>query len=93
MALVVEISEPMISDAELEAEALAADPDQAVAPDALPFVPEGAEDGLLPSWYMPAPTSHRRSRRRTAVAAVIVGAALVTNALGFCITYGHLTAG
>ena len=47
----------MISDEELEAEALAADPDAPVADDAVPWATAvgGADDDLLPDWYMPAP--------------------------------------
>jgi hypothetical protein len=91
--LVVPDSVGTISEAELTAQALAADPDLPLALDARPFSPDGAPAGLLPEWYMPAPTSRRRSRGRTVVVAVVVGAALVINALGFCITYGQLSAG
>ncbi len=76
---------------ELTAQALAADPDAPVAVDAMPFGADAVGvDGLLPSWYMPAPvTYHRRSSHRLAVVAVIASF-LFINAFGFCITYGHL---
>jgi hypothetical protein len=82
-----------LTDEALTAQGLAADPDLPLAPDARPFTPDGAPAGLLPEWYMPAPTSRRRSRGRTAVVAVVVGAALLINALGLCFTYGQLSAG
>ncbi len=76
---------------ELTAQALAADPDAPVAADAMPFgVDVADDDGLLPSWYMPAPVTYqRRSGHRLAVVAVIASFLLI-NAFGFCITYGHL---
>lgn len=77
-----------ITDEELTALALAADPDAAIPDDAVPF---GSTDGLavdlLPSWYMPAP-SLRRSRKRTVVFAGVVFALLVLNVMGLCVTYG-----
>jgi hypothetical protein len=45
---------------------------------------------LLPSWYMPAPGGFTRSRRRAAVVVLIVVALLVVNAVGLCVTSGHL---
>lgn len=80
---------------ELTELALAADPDQPVEPrpDAVPFGWGGDFPELLPSWYMPMPTSRRRSRVRTAVVLVVLGAFGLINALGFCITYGRLTIG
>ena len=81
-----------ISDEELAAEALAADPELVVAVDAVPWsVAVGVDDPtLLPDWYMPAPdggTTVRRGWRRR------VGVGLVTtfvliNAAGLCSTYG-----
>ena len=77
-----------ISDAELTALALAADPDQPIADDALPFVAsDGLGTGLLPEWYMPAP-SLRRSTPRTIVLASVAIALFVINVGGVCVTYG-----
>jgi hypothetical protein len=76
-----------ISDEELTALALAADPDAAVDADAVPF---GADDhgiGLLPGWYMATPR-RRAGRSRRVVLAVCIGALLVVNAAGLCVTYG-----
>ncbi len=52
----IEVDPSGISDEELTALALAADPDAALSDDAVPFSAQAAgDDGLLPSWYMPAP--------------------------------------
>ncbi|MCU1500845.1 MAG: hypothetical protein JWM12_199 [Ilumatobacteraceae bacterium] len=84
------LDEPPITDEELEALALAADPDAPLDADAVPFDPYGSAGELLPSWYMPMPRTSRRSRRRSAVVALVVLAILVVNAVGLCVTYGHL---
>lgn len=77
-----------ISDEELTALALAADPDTEVPHDAVPF---GDNDptafALLPSWYMPAP-GIRRSRGRAAVMLGFAVSLVVINVGGFCVTYG-----
>jgi hypothetical protein len=82
-----------VSDDELSALALAADPDIVVADDAVSLWDlAGREGGLLPDWYMPAvsagPRIHPRWRRR--VATVIICAFLVVDAYGLCSTYGYL---
>jgi hypothetical protein len=85
--------EPLeISDDELAAFAMAADPDAPVPDDAVPF---GDRDPstfpLLPDWYMPAPRGHRnrgRSRSRDAVMLVLAASLVVINVGGFCVTYG-----
>lgn len=83
-----------LSDAELTAQALAADPDQPLAPDARPFAGEATLGvDLLPEWYMPRPVPGRSTPGRRAVALVVVATALVVNGLGFCVTYGALSAG
>ncbi len=76
-----------ITDEELEAEALAADPDAPVEHDAEPFGVT-PEPGLLPAWYMPVNGPVRRTRsRRIAVVGIIVSL-LVVNGAGLCVTYG-----
>ncbi|MEO6653429.1 MAG: hypothetical protein ABIP17_12315 [Ilumatobacteraceae bacterium] len=78
----------VISDDELTALALAADPDAEIAADAVPFAStEGLGPDLLPDWYMPAP-SLRRSPMRTAVLACVAIALFVINVGGVCVTYG-----
>lgn len=86
-----------VDDDELDRLALAADPDEPIPPDAIPWAelmaaetPDGSP--LLPSWYMPAPVASAtgRSRRRTAVVGLVVVTLLVVNAVGLCVTNGQL---
>lgn len=76
----------VLTDEELTAFALAADPDAPIDDDAVPFGRAG--DGLLPEWYMPAPQSGRASRGRRMVFAVVVVSLLALNAAGLCVTNG-----
>lgn len=77
-----------ISDAELTALALAADPDAPIDDDAIPFGDgDPATFSLLPEWYMPAP-GIRRSRGRAAVMLGFAASLVVINIGGFCVTYG-----
>jgi hypothetical protein len=78
-----------ITDEELTALALAADPDVALGSDAVPFR-SMHDDGapLLPEWYMPVAPSRARRDWRTGVAmSIVVGLAFI-NGLGICVTYG-----
>jgi hypothetical protein len=79
----------LISDEELTALALAADPTEMLDDDAVPF-DVGGGSGLLPDWYMPAPQALGRSRRRSTVATTFIVSLLVLNALGLCVTYGSV---
>ncbi len=82
----------LISDEELTALALAADPDLPFDDDAEPFdarLGMGAGDGLLPDWYMPSPSPSRR-RRDAVIALVVIASLVLVNAYGLCVTYGHL---
>ena len=86
----------MPTDAELAALALAADPDVAVPVDAVPLPrPSGADDDLLPGWYMPpaaaGPRHHRPWVRR--VVYVLIAAFLAIEAAGLCSTYGPVVIG
>ena len=76
-----------ITDEELEAEALEADPHAPIDDDAEPFggVPDS---GLLPAWYMPVDGPIRRTRSRRVVVIGIIVALLVVNGAGLCVTYG-----
>jgi hypothetical protein len=87
------VTEGPITDEELTALALAADPDAPIDPDATPFGVgddhDGAGPDLLPAWYAPGgilPPSRGRARRR--IAAVVILALLAVNAAGLCVTYG-----
>jgi hypothetical protein len=76
-----------ITDEELAAEALAADPNVSVDADAEPFGATPAA-GLLPEWYMPGTGPIRRTRSRRIVVVGITVALLAVNGAGLCVTYG-----
>lgn len=76
-----------ISDDDLTALALAADPDAPLDADAVPWMLDDSRSALLPAWYMPVAVAAGRHRHR-AVVALIVGALLVVNGAGLCVTYG-----
>ncbi len=82
-----------VDDAELERQALDADPD-VVCADAVPFASlfAAGADSSLPSWYMPTPMPRRRLRgwRRNAIL-LVVASFLAIDAYGLCNTYGDLT--
>lgn len=86
-----------ISDEELTALALAADPDAEVDADAVPFDPGGDGESYhpLPAWYMPVPQGPPRPLRgwRRAVGLVVVGSFVLINAYGLCSTYGVVAFG
>ena len=93
MSLDVPGTEEAFTDEELAELALAADPDAAVAPDAVPLHELlGAPAGdLLPDWYMPAPSGRSGLRGwRRKVVLLIVASFLLINAYGLCSTYGHV---
>ncbi len=77
-----------ITDDELTALALAADPDIPVGDDAVQLAAVGGDHGLLPAWYMPAPIARGGSRRRRVVIAGVILALLVVNGAGLCVTSG-----
>jgi hypothetical protein len=82
-----------ITDDELTALALAADPDAPLGEDAvaLPLYPD-EPFGALPAWYMPPAMARVAGGwRRVAIFAIIAGF-LVIDAFGLCITYGQLVA-
>ena len=84
-----------MTDAELTALALAADPDAPVDVDAVPlsdYLRSEDDDGLLPEWYMPAPMQGARRLRgwRRRVAILVIVAFLLIDAYGLCSTYGSV---
>jgi hypothetical protein len=86
-----ELHDSVISDAELTALALAADPDLPLDRDAVPlpvYLSQGR--ALLPDWYMPQAMAPSGNRWRTLVVLTIIFAFLFIEALGLCSTYGQL---
>ncbi|MGH9271979.1 MAG: hypothetical protein ACRDZ2_11970 [Ilumatobacteraceae bacterium] len=77
----------VIDDDELTRLALAADLDDPLPDDAVPWSGADAPVELLPSWYMP-PTAAVRGRRRRVVVGVLIASFLLINAAGLCVTYG-----
>jgi hypothetical protein len=81
-----------ITDEELTALALSADPEVPLDPDARPaqFI---KDNGLLPTWYMPAPLTAATTslgRGRITLTWLLIAAFLTITALGSCVTYGQL---
>lgn len=80
----------VISDEELTALALAADPDQPLDAGAVPLADYLAEGfGPLPEWYMAPVMARHSGRRRQAIILAVVGAFLLIEAFGLCSTYGQ----
>lgn len=83
-----------LTDAELSALALAADPDAVLDSDAVPLAVVLGTDSpaALPSWYMPAPMSGAAPLRgwRRAVVGLVIAAFLTITGYGLCNTYGQL---
>jgi len=80
----------MISDEELTALALAADPDQPLDSNAVPLADYLAESfGPLPEWYMAPVMARHSGRRRQVIILAVIGAFLLIEAFGLCSTYGQ----
>jgi hypothetical protein len=82
-----------VTDDELAALALSADPDAPLPSDAVSLWDLDARDSqLLPNWYMPAPMSgHRRlSRWQRRLAWLVVATFVLIDAYGLCSTYGSI---
>lgn len=85
-------SGPELDDEELTALALAADPDQPVADDAVPLsFYDQCGLGFLPTWYMPPVVARRARGIRVPIVVLLVSAFLLVDAFGLCMTYGSLT--
>ncbi len=83
-----------LTDEELTALAMAADPDQPLPADAVPFDLYLSEfpspsPGPLPAWYMPAARARNHPWWRPVVL-VLIFAFLLVDAYGLCATYGSL---
>jgi len=96
------VSGGVISDEELTALALGADPDQGIDPAAVPLAqylasihetgesdPQG-QVGLLPSWYMAPVVSRRVGRIPQLIVLVVIATFVAIEAAGLCSTYGQL---
>jgi hypothetical protein len=81
------------TDEELTVLALEADPEQSLGPDAVQLDLSAAQPGaFLPEWYMPRVMATRVRGWRMPLVFMIVGAFLLIDAFGLCITYGQLVA-
>jgi hypothetical protein len=79
-----------ITDEELTALALSADPDQPLDADAVPIgVYLANAVGPLPDWYMPPVMARHSGRRQRAVILAVVGSFVLIEAFGLCSTYGQ----
>lgn len=82
----------LLSDDELTALALSADPHPVIDPRVVPWRPlSDAVTGLLPEWYMPLPAGRRRGPGAKATIGLIIASFVLINALGLCVTYGFVT--
>ena len=81
-----------LTDEELTALALAADPNAPLGDDAVPLSVHLAQfAGALPQWYMPPAIARSSSRWRVPVVVGIVSAFLLIDLMGLCNTYGILS--
>ena len=80
-----------LSDEELTALALAADPDAPIPDEAVPVGVHLALLGSsLPLWYMPPAVSQGGRRWKMPFVIAVVAAFLLIDAMGLCNTYGIL---
>jgi len=81
-----------LSDEELTALALAADPDQPIAEGAVPIGIHLAHLGsALPLWYMPPAVAREGRRWKAPFVIAVVSAFLLIDLAGLCNTYGILS--
>lgn len=88
----------LITDDELTALALAADPDCELDDDAVSLwtvAPEETDADLLPAWYMPSPMARTRLLYgwRRNVVLILIASFILINAAGLCVTYGWVQFG
>jgi hypothetical protein len=88
-----ELDDQPLSDEELTALALAADPDQPVDANAVPWdlYPQPSV-GVLPRCYLPLVMAGASKGWRTPVVVAIIAALVVVDLFGLCITFGQLVA-
>jgi len=85
------ISQGAITDEQLTALALSADPHPVLDVHAVPWGVRSEDSGLLPGWYMPPATGSRRGTATKVAIGVIITSFVLINALGLCVTYGWVT--
>jgi hypothetical protein len=78
---------PSLSDEDLTALALSADPDAPIPADAVALAPLSGVSPL-PGWYMPAVTITRTRRWQRPVIYTVVSAFFIIEAFGLCSTFG-----
>jgi hypothetical protein len=87
----------VLTDEELAAMALAADPDAPVNEDAVSLWELTSEESeeLLPAWYMPSPMARSRLLHgwRRSVVLLLIASFILINAAGLCVTYGWVQFG
>jgi len=89
-SVITDEAEPL-SDEELTALALAADPDQPLDEDAVPIdVYLGSSSKPLPEWYMAPVMTRFTGRFGRAVVLTVASAFLLIEAFGLCSTYGQI---
>jgi hypothetical protein len=76
-----------LSDEELTALALAADPSAPIAPEAVAYAPLSGVSAL-PGWYMPAAVIRSSARWHRPLIYAVIAAFLIVDAFGLCSTYG-----
>jgi hypothetical protein len=82
----------VVTGAELEALALAADPDAPLPADAVPYDRVlGTAPSLLPDWYLGRAAVAHASRWRRPVVLAVIAAFVLIDAGGLCSTYGVIT--
>ena len=81
-----------ISDEELTALALAADPNATIDDDAVAWSGQVLHrSGLLPDWYMPTPAAMRTGRLPRALVITLIVGFVAINAFGLCVTSGFIS--
>jgi hypothetical protein len=92
------VSPDVVTDDELAALALAADPDFEIEDDAVSLWALGLDESdgeLLPAWYMPSPMARTRLLHgwRRSVVLLLIASFILINAAGLCMTYGWVQFG
>jgi hypothetical protein len=91
------VTPDLITDDELTALALSADPDCEIDDDAVSLwdLSRAESDELLPAWYMPSPMARTRLLHgwRRNMVLILIASFILINAAGLCVTYGWVQFG